>query len=126
MGVFECITSQGCNSLRVAESISKVLSLQRLLFQSDVMELFDAGSTSEWVSGEQEDTATPEQQEGAECEHTFNQYFCGDTRAEPSDVLKAILKRSCHGDLHKQGSCGHSAGCKPLLDVACQVWANPM
>lgn len=79
----------------MAESVSKVLSF---LFQSDVMELFDAISTSEWASAGQ--------QEDAECEHSLDgsiPYLCGDTRKEPSETLKAILKRSCYGDSHKQG-----------------------
>lgn len=71
-----------------------------------MMELFDAVSTSEWSSSRQDNTTTPEQQEDTECEHSLDesiQYLCGDTRKEPSNILRTILKRSCSGDTHKQG-----------------------
>lgn len=47
-----------CSPVEVAQSVSEVLNLQRLLSGTDVMELIDAFSEAEW-EGEEEDA--PEQ-----------------------------------------------------------------
>ncbi len=89
--------------MEVAQSVSEVLNLQRLLSQTDVMELIDAFSEAQWEDSGQD---TPEQEQDGGCENSLDgyiHYFCGSLRNTTSDALKGILKRSCYGDSYQQG-----------------------
>lgn len=98
--------------VEVAQSVSQILSLQHLLEQTDVVELFEGFSETEWGEEEQTSENNTKSQQESDCQVDLNQYvsfFCGSSRKTISRVLKSILERSCNGDSYKRGwyYCSH-------------------
>lgn len=93
--------------MEVAQSVSQALALQELIEQTDVVDMFEDFSNTEWTEGDNG-------AEDAECEDSLDNYipyFCGSVRSKPNEILKSILKRSCYGDTYKQGTVCYCAQC---------------
>jgi hypothetical protein len=102
--------------MEVVQSVSQVLGLQRLLEQSDVVELFEGFSQSQWDLPDQDGNDTGSQDGGNGCNSdVFDQYipyFCGTLRKNTGDLLKSILDHNCNGDSYRRGIdklCSYSA-----------------